>query len=152
MVFVLGALSGAAVHAQMTPTLHASVTTIEAEIAPPPRSSAVAPPPEPPLTARAAPSTTSSITVTAWEPERVVLERARTALMEGLPQRALDQANEHARLFPRSSAAATREEIAIRALVQIGRRPAAEERAVKLVQWAPQMRSAMETMLGRSFL
>lgn len=154
-VFLLGALSGAAGHALLTRPVRAEMNPIEAEIAPAPLSP-VAPAPEPIASTSAVPSTSaapsSSIASPAWEPERAILERARTALVKGAPQQALDQANKHARLFPQSSAAATREEIAIRALVQLGRRAEAEERAAKLVQWAPQRRPAMEAMLGRSFL
>ncbi|MFO0589209.1 MAG: sigma-70 family RNA polymerase sigma factor [Polyangiaceae bacterium] len=86
-----------------------------------------------------------------YDTERSLMERARTALMRGASQLALDQANKHARLFPRSNVAAVREEIAVRALVQLGQRDDAAARAERLLLWAPQMRSAMAAALGGSF-
>ena len=98
----------------------------------------------------AAPSLTSSPAPSsgAWESEAGLLDRARTAE----PAEALALADRHARRFPTSNRAAAREEIAIRALVQLGRRAEAEERAARLLQWAPSKGPAMENLFGRSLL
>ena len=148
-VFLLGALSGAAAYALLSSPSKASMTTIDAEIPPAPIPTAE-PTAEPAPTASVAPSVSSS-TAAAAAPapsEAWILGRAQQAE----PAEALALANEHARSFPRSRLAATREEIAIYALVQLGRHAEAEERAEKLIHWAPKRRPAMETLLGRSLL
>jgi RNA polymerase sigma factor (sigma-70 family) len=147
-VFLLGALSGAtSLYAFLSRDPRASMNAVTAEIPPAPVLTA-APRPEPAPTASAAPSATSSPAPASWPLEAWMLARARKAE----PAEALALADEHAQRFPRSSRAAAREEIAIRALVELGRREEAEERAAKLLRWAPQKRPAMEALLGRSFL
>ena len=146
-VFLLGALSGAVAHALLSSPSKASMTTIDAEIPPAPIPTAEATA-EPAPTASAAPSVSSSPAPTPAPSEAWILGRAQQAE----PAEALALANEHARSFPRSRLAATREEIAIYALVQLGRHAEAEERAEKLIHWAPKRRPAMETLLGRSLL
>jgi len=102
--------------------------------------------PEPAPTASAAPKGASSA-ATAWESE-ALLSRARRELKSS-PSQALALTNEHAQRF-RGYGLAEREEIAIRALVQLGQRADAEARAAQLVRWAPATRPLMETLLGRS--
>ncbi len=146
-VFLVGAVSGAVVHAMLASPRQATVTTIEAELSPAPWPTTQAPPKPIPMDT-APPKVTSSPApaVSSWESEAWLLDRARTAE----PAEALALADRHARRFPTSNRAAAREEIAIRALVQLGRRAEAEERAATLLQWAPAKRPAMETLLGRS--
>ena len=149
-MFLLGTVSGAVGHALLSRD-EGRLTSIEADRLPAP----VKPPdplPEPTPTASAAPSAPSQAESTARESERWIMKRARAALQKNAPVEALKQANKHASLFRNSTVAGEREEIAIRALVQLGRRPEAEARAAKLVRWAPQMGPAMEALLGRSFL
>lgn len=150
-VFLLGALSGAAAHALFSSPSKASLTTIDAEVPVPPIQTAT-PAPEPTATASAvpsaAPSVRSSTAAAPPAPEALILERARKAA----PAEVLTLAEQHARNFPSSSRAADREEIAIYALLQLGRRAEAEERAAKLVRWAPKKRPAMESLFGRSLL
>lgn len=148
--FLVGALSGAtAFHALQPQDQRPSLTTIDAEIPPAPIQT-IEPPPEPTPTptTSAAPSVNSSpasppasATWEAW-----LLERARRAD----PQEALSLTEQHARSFPDSTRAAAREEIAIYALLSLGRRTEAEDRAAKLLRWAPKKRPAMEALLGRS--
>ena len=147
-VFLLGALSGAAAYALLSSPSKASMTTIDAEIPPAPIPTAE-PTAEPAPTASVAPSVSSSTAAApATTSDAWMLERARKAE----PAEALALAEQHARSFPRSSRAAAREVIAIHALLKLGRHVEAEERAEKLVRWAPQKRPAMEALLGRSFL
>jgi len=143
-VFLLGALSGATVlYAFLSRDQRASMTTIDAEIPPAPILTA-----EPTATASAAPSVSSSPAPAPPTSEALMLEHARKAE----PAEALALAARHAWSFPGSVHAAAREEIAIRALLQLGRRAEAETRAAKLVRWAPKMRPAMEALFGRSLL
>ena len=159
-VFLLGAASGgAAVYSLLFPPARVSTTArIEADTSP-----ALAEAPEPktePTTApTSAPSTpvttqpTTSPTASAAPPaspgrnaESALLNRARTAPAS----EALALAERHARSFPHSARAMVREEIAIRALLSLGRHAEAEARAARLVKWAPTQRLAMEALLGRS--
>lgn len=146
-VFLAGALSGAtALYAFLSPDQRASMTTIEAEVAPAPSLTAE-PAPEPTATASTAPSASSSAVAPAPPaPEAWLLERARKAE----PAAALALADEHARSFRGSVHAAAREQIAIRALLKLGRSSEAEARAARLVRWAPKTRPAMEALFGRS--
>jgi RNA polymerase sigma-70 factor, ECF subfamily len=143
-VFLLGAGSGAALYAYLSRDHDASMTTVDAEIRPAPVLTAE-PRPEPAPTASLAPSVRSS---PAPPSEAWLLDRAWKAA----PAEALALADQHARLFPASSRAAAREEIAITALVKLGRPVEAEARARNLIRRVPQKRPAMETLLGRSLL
>lgn len=157
-VFLLGAVSGgAAVYSLLFPPARVSMAArIEAEISPAPAEV-----PEPTTEATAAPAppaTTEPTTMESAAPavsvssgsgvESMLLERARTAPAS----EALALTERHARTFPQSARAMTREEIAIRALLSLGRRSEAEARAARLVKWAPTQRPAMEALLGRSLL
>jgi RNA polymerase sigma factor (sigma-70 family) len=147
-VFLLGALSGAAaLYAFLSRDQRASLTAVTAEIPPAPILTA-SPRPEPAPTVSAAPSGASSTAAAPSTSEAWILERARKAE----PAEALALTEQHAWSFPGSTRAAAREEIAIYALLQLGRRAEAEARAAKLVQWAPKMRPAMEALFGRSLL
>lgn len=155
-VFLLGTVSGAVGHAWLSRD-EGRLTSIEADRLPPPVRP-LEPRPEPTPTASAAPSATSATSATseagpmARESERWIMKRARAALQKNAAVEALEQADKHASLFRNSTVAGEREEIAIRALLQLGRRPEAEARAARLLRWAPQMRPAMEALLGRSVL
>lgn len=78
-----------------------------------------------------------------------LLGRARQAVVNA-PRDALAIVDEHERRYPHIDVA-RREEIAVRALVQLGERGAAEARASTLVRSTPSMRAAMEDLLGRRF-
>lgn len=147
--FLIGALSGAmALYAVLPREPRASLTRIDAE-GPPAPIQTIEPTPTPTPTASAAPSVSSSpASVPAATSEAWLLERARKAD----PVEALALTEQHARSFPGSSRGAAREEISIYALLQLGRSAEAEERAAKLVRWAPKTRPAMEALLGRSLL
>ncbi len=149
-VFLLGTVSGAVGHALLARD-EGRVTSIEADRIPAPIQSPK-PLPEPTSTASPAPKATAEAGPTARESERWIMKRARAALQKNAPVEALEQANKHASLFRNSTVAAEREEIAIRALLELGRRAEAEARAAKLVRWAPQMAPAMEALLGRPLL
>lgn len=147
-VFLLGAVSGAAaVYALLSSPSTARMTMIEAEIPPPPLPTS-APPPEPSPTESAAPSVTRSPTApsSTWQSEVWILNRARTAE----PAEALALTDQHAQRFPTSHRATAREEIAIRALMELGRQDEAENRAARLLQWAPEKRPAIEAVIGRT--
>lgn len=154
-VFLLGAVSGgAAVYSLLFPAARVGMAArIEADNSPGPTE-----PPAPttePVTEPPAP-TMEPITMESTAPavspgssfESMLLERARTAPAS----EALALTERHARTFPQSARAMTREEIAIRALLSLGRRSEAEARATRLVKWAPTQRTAMEALLGRSLL
>jgi hypothetical protein len=148
-VFLLGVVSGVAAHALFSSSSKAKSTMIEAEIQPAPWPITQAPPKPIPMES-AAPRVTSSpaVSPTSWESEAGLLDRARTAE----PGEALALADRHAQRFPASRRAAAREEIAIRALVRLGRRAEAERRAGRLLRWAPAKGPAMEHLFGRSLL
>lgn len=144
--FLLGAVSGALAHALYSSPSRASMTAIDAEILAPLPTTEPRPEPTPSASVSAAPSVTSSTAASPWQSEGWILDRAGAAE----PAEALRLAERHALLFPRSVHAAHREELAITALVQLGRRAEAEERAARLVRWAPKKRLALEALLGRS--
>lgn len=155
-VFLLGGASGGAAHALWSARERASLATIETEIRPAPAPNAEQlPEPEshprsqPTTTASPLPSSPPSVpqapAMTAWESEAWILDHARRAE----PAEALQFTEQHARRFPRSMYAAEREEIAIRALLKLGERTAAQERAEKLVRAAPEKRPALAALLGQ---
>jgi len=78
-----------------------------------------------------------------------LLARARRALTTA-PRDTLAMVQEHAAKFPKRDGA-KREEIAIRALVQLGERAEAESRAAQLIVWAPSMRARMADLFGHEF-
>jgi hypothetical protein len=152
-VFLLGGVAGGALHASWPARQPPSVATIETEIRPAPvPSGSPLPEPQPTATTSAPPNVTPRIAprpaIAAWESEAWVLDHARRAE----PTEALQFVEQHAQRFPRSLYAAEREEIAIRALLKLGERTAAEDRASMLLRWAPEMRPALEALLGRSLL
>ena len=154
-VFLLGAVSGgAAVYSLLFPAARVGMAArIEADNSPGPTEPPV-PTTEP--TTKPPASTMEPITTESAAPavspgpgfESLLLERARTASAS----EALALTERHARTFPHSARAMTREEIAIRALLSLGRHAEAEARAARLVKWAPTQRPAMEALLGRSLL
>jgi RNA polymerase sigma-70 factor, ECF subfamily len=102
------------------------------------------------LSARAVPLGPSSAERDAAALSTTLLARARAALATA-PAHARAFADEHARRYPQRHAA-QREEVAICALVQLGRRTEAEPRAERLVKMAPAFRPEMETLFDRPFL
>lgn len=145
--FLIGALAGAtAFYTVASRDPRASKVTIEAEIPLAPLPT-LAPAPEPTPTASATPSAHRSPAPPSTASEAWLLDRARKAV----PVEALSLTEQHAQTFPHSTRAAAREEIAIKALLKLGRRAEAEERAASLLRWAPDKRPAMEALIGRSF-
>lgn len=63
------------------------------------------------------------------EPEAAILADAHAALLHGAPDKALARANDHRRSYPSGALTQEREVIAIEALVALGRRAEAIERA-----------------------
>lgn len=114
-----------------------------------PQRASAQPTPNAPRLARVAPNAASSSgTGAAWEAD-ALLGRARRTVVSA-PRDALALVKEHATKYPESNAA-QREEIEIRALVQLGERAAAEARALDLIQRAPSMRAPMEDLFDRRF-
>jgi len=144
-VFLLGGIAGAGALYAFLSRDHKASVTIDAEIPPAPAPTAEQSP-EPAPTARAAPNVSSSPPPSPWESEAWILDRA----LKAKPAEALRLADLHALRFPRSIRAAAREEIAIGALVKLGEHAKAEERAAKLLRWAPGMAPRMEELFGRS--
>ncbi len=149
-VFLAGAFSGALVSAWLWPAKTLSSTPIQAEVTLAPLP--LLPEPNAPVsaapTAKAAPSAAVPENPSGLSPddfEGWLLDRARTAE----PLEALAMTATHSLRFPNSPRAATREEIAIRALIQLGRREEAEKRAEALVKWAPKKQRAVDVLLGR---
>lgn len=154
--FVVGVLVGAGslyLPLSRNPQPPASVVTFEA-----PAPSIETPPervaePESMESARplstAAPRTDSAAdTGSTWEADSL-LSRARRAVRTD-PGEALGMVKEHAEKYPKRDRA-KREEIEIRALVQLGQRNEAEARAAQLVTWAPSKRAAMADLFDRPF-
>lgn len=122
----------------------ASIVAVEAPG--PVETAAPEPLAKPAPTARVSSSATSSLDTGApWEADSL-LARARRVLTT-TPRDALTLVQEHGARFPKRDAV-KREEIAIRALVQLGQRAAAEARAAQLIAWAPSMRAPMADLLG----
>jgi hypothetical protein len=146
-VFLAGALTGAgSLYAYLTRDRATAMMIVTEAPLPPVSTPSHERTPEPTPTASATPIATSTAAAAAWESESL-LNRARNALPQA-PAQALALANEHAQQF-HGIKAGEREEIAIRALLQLRRRSEAEERAARLVRWAPSMRPTMDALLGR---
>jgi RNA polymerase sigma factor CnrH len=155
--FLAGAVSGIALlyAALARPELRApTFATFEAPLPapspehfslpePPPAPSAVAP-----TAARAA--ATAPQSAPSREEADALLNQARAALEQADPAGALRLVDQHARRFPNRTPA-RREEVAIRALLDLRRLDEAAARAGRLVQQSPSSRRPMETLLGRSF-
>ncbi|MEZ4308527.1 MAG: sigma-70 family RNA polymerase sigma factor [Polyangiaceae bacterium] len=157
--FLLGAVSKESLRAQAELPATSGPTAIVAEAgvrAPAPRAEvAVDPPakpepepksdPEPSQTTPAHPfSRAHTQAGLARSKERWLLDRAR----EVSPTDGLALLAEHERTFPDSPHAPAREEQAIYALLQLGQRDKARERAVKLLHRAPEKRRAVEALFG----
>lgn len=163
-VFVLGRLTGAALHAALQPPVrpetiarHASLPapvrpspepppvtpSAAARIEVPDAAPAVRPVPAPPLAA--APPTVpvargggESGRDVDMAAERALLEVARTALARGQVDAALDRVQRHARRFPRGQLAEERESVWIQALVAADRAVEARQRAAEFRRRFPQ--------------
>ncbi len=138
----VGAIGGAATHAALTAPENAPAPagTPSARAVPPaPVTIPSAPPPEelpspelalpsvPP--SAAAPSRPSATSAANLRAERLLLERATTALMRGDDASALTALREHARKFPRGELAEEREVLLVRTLRAAGQDDAANQRA-----------------------
>ena len=150
---LLGTIGGAGVFRMLGRDAR-SETPAVVETAPVPVSAAARDQEPAPVTSSSAaagpaPSASSAESSGDAQEAAVLLVRMRSAV-ENVPLQALALANEHAQRFPRRNVA-EREEVAIRALVQLGRRDQAEARAAQLVRLAPKTRAAMEALLGRTF-
>jgi hypothetical protein len=82
-----------------------------------------------PTSTTSPPSTPPPTAAVADAPMEISLVRGAMSTLESSPASALAQADEHARLYPHGALADDREVIAIDALVRLGRRGDAEERA-----------------------
>lgn len=149
-LFGVGAITGAAVVLALLSRPPRDLPSLVGE-----RYTAPAPTAEqaPMSPASAAPSATSSAAAVTGSAELAdaLLVRVSTALVSGAPAEALRLLDEHARRFP-GTKAAKREDFTIQALLQLGKRAEAEERAEKLVKWAPAYRAEMEALFSRRFL
>jgi hypothetical protein len=140
----VGAMGGAATHAALTAPAKTPVPAPSASaraIPPLPVTLPSAPAPEPlpspeialPPTPSAGAPTRSSGTGAAGaatlRAERLLLERATTALARGDSASALTALREHARRFPRGELAEEREVLLVRALRAAGQSDAADQRA-----------------------
>lgn len=101
-------------------------------------------------TSAAPPAMPPNDTGPAWEAD-ALLNQARAALEQRTPARALQLAYDHASRFPRRTPG-RREEVVIRALVDLDQRAEAEARAARLVRSAPQMRPVMEALFGHPLM
>jgi hypothetical protein len=125
-LFLLGAVTGAGVHAGVQalrasrapprPTLVAAMPTPPPVASPHPRV-AVAPPPSVPSSTRPRGSAERDRALAA---ERRLLEVARSALGRGQPATALDSLERHARAFPHGALAEEREALRVQCLVARG--------------------------------
>jgi len=138
----VGAIGGAATHAALTTpekTPAPAVTTSPRVVPPAPVTIPSAAPPEevpsaelalPPVPPSAlAPSRPSGTSAANLRAERLLLERATTALVRRDSASALAALREHARKFPRGELAEEREVLLVRALRAAGESDAADQRA-----------------------
>jgi TolA-binding protein len=139
----VGAVGGAVTQSALTSapaTKPAPTTPSSAGLAPPPLAQAVSATPASEATASAttsatpAPSTSAparagGATMANLRTERLLLERATSALMRGDASSALSALREHARKFPSGELAEEREGLLVRALRAAGQTDAAEKRA-----------------------
>lgn len=137
----VGALGGAATHAALTAPKKtpapASSTSARAVLPLPVTVASAAPPVQapsaeaapPPAPSVSAPSRTSGSSAATLRAERLLLERATTALVRNDATSALAALREHARRFPRGELAEEREVLLVRALRASGQSDAANERA-----------------------
>jgi hypothetical protein len=151
VVFAVGAVAGAAVHARLSQAPEPS--PISAEV-PPPSAPALAPPvaevSERPVErsqgvrVRQPPSPPATTAVPAPQPaagdlarERLFLERARMAIARNDLRAALDALDAHAAEFALGALVEEREALAVRVLIGLGEHAAAETRAAAFVERFP---------------
>ncbi|HET6584584.1 MAG TPA: hypothetical protein VFG69_14095 [Nannocystaceae bacterium] len=114
-----------------TPTIGAATTVVPPAVAPaPPLVSVRKPKPsvKPPRAPEPTPAITPEDAASALEQVRAIA-RARAALRDGDPERALRQLDSHARRWPTSDYAEEREMLRVAALCQAGRHDAAKSAA-----------------------
>ncbi len=167
VMFVLGGLAGAGLHATLQPSVRPPaaaprapllpVSPVSGATEPAPLAPVVPPPraevPEPVPLVRPAPVPATvpvpSVAYAAREPtgpgrdvdlaaERALLEIARTALARGQVEAALDAVQRHARRFPRGQLVEERESVWIQALVAGERSAEARQRAAEFRRRFPQ--------------
>lgn len=151
VLLALGAVGGAALHAQLSPARVVYLGKLEtmprASQAPALLSATAAPAvvvavPSTTLTtsssAQAAPSASVMTRAQSLALERLLLEEARTALARGDGGSALSALDRHAQKFPRGALGEEREAMAVQALVATGRMPEAKSRAARFHKFFPQ--------------
>jgi hypothetical protein len=165
----VGALLGAAGHAEWqrrttppvavvaapsvsTAAASASVAALAPEMVRPVASESLTVVPAVAPSAKRAPSVAPSVTAEREAPslerELSLLERARTALSEGEPQRTLRLLGEHGLAYPNSALQQEREALTIRALMAVGRSTEARARAARFVEAYPT--SALRASVDRA--
>ncbi len=167
--FVLGGLSGAGLHAALTPRPETPVelasvqpsATAPAVVAPLPAPSEAVKPED--LALEPGPSAAPSATVAKLHDdgghaggdgdltaERELLSIARTAVARGQGDAALAALDRHARQFPRGRLAEERESLRIQALIAAGRKDEAKSKAKDFGKQFPGslQKKAIETSIG----
>lgn len=143
--FVVGGGTGAALHANFTPSHVAMVPTVASSVAPPVATLTAAPPASASVPVVTPHDLPSSVPAVAPKPsvapspsnapdlelaaERALVDRARSALSAGQPSAAVDAVDAHATRFPKGRLAEEREALAVQALARSGNTTAAKRRA-----------------------
>jgi hypothetical protein len=160
LAFVTGAAVGATLYARFVPVPPPRIVIERVPASPigPPAPSAGAAPPAPGPTAdvaRFTPSVSSSASVARartaqLDAERALLDAARSALVGGDSDGALQLLERHAKAFPRPLLGEERDALFVQALVRAGRFDEARGRADAFRRSAPEslLRSAVESAIA----
>jgi hypothetical protein len=152
-VFLAGGVTGAALFAALAgraqprvvyvdrpvpaPVVAAPALTAAPLAAPPVVAPEPASPTRPPKGAKSADRTAPPAHVSPFAAERVLLDEARAAIVEGAPDRALDRLAEHRTRFPDGLLAEERDAMTVEALVRAGRYDEARSRAAAFRERTP---------------
>jgi hypothetical protein len=125
----LGGAVGAALYAGLTKPPPPRIVYVDRPVAPPPAlttapspAPSIGTPQESPLGAASVPhSSTAKSHASQLSAERLILDEARAAIVQGDPRRGLDRLERHRRLFPNPLLAEERDALQVQALVKAGR-------------------------------
>jgi hypothetical protein len=134
VAFLLGGVVGASLHGSPAKSLSAHAVYVDGPVvvptpSPPSAESSVAPQASP-VAASVGPRIPSSKSrASQLSEERIILEQARDAMLEGDAQGGLDRLDRHRRLFPNAVLAEERDALLVQALVKAARYDEARARA-----------------------
>jgi hypothetical protein len=149
IAFLLGGAVGAALYAGLAKPPPARVVYIDRPVDRPialPAATPASPPAAPAATPQEPPTTVASVArpsatksrASQLSAERMILEEARTAIVQGDTQRGLDRLERHRRLFPNPLLAEERDALQVQGLVKAGRYDEARASAEAFRKRAPE--------------